>query len=105
MGWTASGVYERVVTRDTVVQSKGINQIPNSDFSNGTGGWTKWTASGYSINLETNNQDYISSPASLQVNCTANGTSVSSIQLITGGAISVEAGKEYELYFLCQSNR
>jgi parallel beta-helix repeat protein len=103
LGWTASGVYERVVTRDTVVQSKGINQIPNSDFSNGTVGWTKWTASGYSINLEANNQDYISSPASLQVNCTANGTTVSSLQLITGGAISVEAGKEYELTFYAKA--
>jgi hypothetical protein len=103
MGWTESGVYERVLTSDSIIQSKGDNQIPNSDFSNGTDGWKTWSASGYSMTLVANNQDYISSPASMQVNCTANGTSVSSLQLITGGAISVEAGKEYELSFYAKA--
>lgn len=103
LGWTEAGVYERVLTNGSVIQSKEENQIPNYDFSNGTDGWKTWGATGYSMNLRTNNHDYISSPASMQATCTSNGTSNSSLQLITGGAISIESGKKYELSFYAKA--
>jgi len=99
MGWSKSGEYQRTVANGSSVIVNEENLIANSDFSNGTGGWTSWGLTGYKINLSTNNQQYISAPASMQVSCTANGPEINSLHLITGGKIAVEAGKQYELTF------
>ncbi len=104
MGWTESGTYERVLTGETAVQAAGTNQILNPAFSDGTTGWSKWNATGYNINLISNSNDYNSAPSSLQIDCTANGTSVSSIQLISKGNIALEAGKVYSLTFYAKAS-
>jgi len=82
---------------------KGENQLKNSDFSNGTGGWNFWAETGYRLTLKQNTLDYISSPASMQVYCNSNGISINALHLITGGEINVEAGKEYELRFYAKA--
>jgi parallel beta-helix repeat protein len=102
LGWTEGGVYQRTVPGDTI--QTGSNLIENSDFSTGANTWKTWGATGYNIDLVTNSQDFISSPASLQANCTANGDNVSSLHLITGGNIALEAGKEYEFSFYAKGS-
>ena len=98
-GWTTSGTYERTVTGDQTVEKLGANQVLNGDFSSGTTNWSSWGASGYSMSLISNTRDLITSPGSLQVNITANGTSPSSLQLISGGKIALVAGKVYRMTF------
>ncbi len=104
MGWTESGTYQRTLSGEGTVQAAGENQITNPDFANGTTGWSKWTATGYNINLAANSTDFNSAPSSLQVDCTANGTSGYSIQLINQGNISLEAGKVYTLTFYAKAS-
>jgi hypothetical protein len=102
-GWTEPGVYERTVTTDTTLQTTGTNIIINGDFSSGTDGWSSWGATGYSLDLTANGQEYISSPASLQVECISTGTSIGSLQLIKKGELTIEAGKEYQLAFYARA--
>ena len=104
MGWTESGVYERTLTTDTTVQTTGTNMIINGDFTSGTDGWSTWGATGYSLNLTANSQEYISSPASLQAECISTGTSIGSLQLIKDGEIAIQAGKEYALSFYARAS-
>jgi hypothetical protein len=101
--WNTTGEFQRVVSRDSVLLAKEENQLKNSDFSNGTGGWNFWAETGYRLTLKQNIQDYVSSPASMQVYCNSNGISVNGLHLITGGEINVEAGKEYELRFYAKA--
>jgi parallel beta-helix repeat protein len=104
LNWTESGTYERVLKVETTEQSTSTNQILNPSFTNGTTDWSKWNATGYNINLTANSSDYNSSPSSLQVDCTANGTSVSSIQLMNKGKIALIAGKVYTLTFYAKAS-
>ena len=104
MGWTETGRYERVLSDKSTVGTTGNNLILNPDFSNGTTGWTSWSDTGYNINLVANTNDYQSAPSSLQVDCTANGTNVSSIQLISRGNIALQAGKVYLLTFSAKAS-
>jgi|GEM_PF-1600425 len=103
MGWTEPGVYEHTVTTDTTLQTAGTNMIINGDFSSGIDGWNYWGATGYSLSLNANSQEYISSPASLQVECISTGTSIGSLQLIKKGELTIEAGREYELVFFAKA--
>jgi parallel beta-helix repeat protein len=98
-GWTTTGTYERTVTGDQTVETLGSNQVLNGDFSSGTNSWSVWGASGYSMSLTSNTSDYISAPGSLQAKVTANGTSPSNLQLISGGKIALVAGKVYRMTF------
>jgi hypothetical protein len=104
MGWTTSGTYQRTVTAGSGTTAvMGNNQITNSSFSGGITGWTTWGKTGYSLSLSLSTGDYVSGPSGLRVKCTANGKTVNSLHLITGGNLKVEAGKEYELSFYAKS--
>ncbi len=104
LGWTTSGTYERILTTEEKTQQEGINQIGNADFSDEAIGWSSWGDTGYSIELVRNTSDYISTPASMQVSCTANGTLISKLQLTSKSNIHVEAGKDYELSFYAKAS-
>ncbi|RIH65721.1 T9SS C-terminal target domain-containing protein [Mariniphaga sediminis] len=102
LGWTEEGVYQRTVSEDTPQTDS--NLIENGDFSSGTDTWKTWGAYGYNLNLISNKQDFISSPTSLQANCTENDTKISSLHLIAGENIAIEEGKEYELSFYAKAS-
>ncbi len=98
-GWTKTGTYERTVSEGQTVNTSGSNQIPNGNFTAGTTSWSAWGASGYGMSLVANTKDFVSSYGSLQAKVSANGTDASSLQLISGGKIALEAGKVYEMTF------
>ncbi len=104
LGWAESGTYERTISDEENIETQGINQIGNSDFSDGATGWSSWGDTGYSLEITENTSDYISSSASMQINCVANSTLISKLQLTSKSNITVEAGKEYELTFYAKAS-
>ncbi|QGY43909.1 T9SS type A sorting domain-containing protein [Maribellus comscasis] len=102
LGWMKSGIYEHSRTTNELTSE---NLIENSDFTSGSAGWRYWGASGYKLEVSTNNDEFVSAPASLQVYCKQNSTNNASLHLIVGDNIPLEEGKTYEFSFYAKATK
>ncbi len=98
-GWHEPGTYQGVIRENKLVGTEGSNLIANGDFSSGTASWSVWGASGYSLTMTAENNDYVSAPGSIKLNCVSTGSSISQLQFTSSVNFSLEAGREYELSF------
>nr|WP_319509289.1 right-handed parallel beta-helix repeat-containing protein [uncultured Draconibacterium sp.] len=99
MGFTETGEYQRTETIADSTSEKAINLIASDNFSNGITDWRTFAATGYSLNISADEQEFYSAPSSMRIDCSENGDIIHYMQLITGGQLMVEKGKTYELSF------
>ncbi|HYQ57716.1 MAG TPA: right-handed parallel beta-helix repeat-containing protein [Draconibacterium sp.] len=98
-GNTESGQYQRTESVSDNTTIKGINLIASDNFSDGTNEWSTFAATGYSINISNDEQEFYTSPSSMRIDCSENGDIIHYMQLITGGEMQLEQGKTYEISF------